>query len=332
MNKNIPEYYYENGYLDNKIQEIQAKSQNINGAAFAFVTDIHVAKNAMHSQYIIKEIMNNTPVENVFFGGDAIDTYGKKESCLKQIEEIKAYADVIGDRFYPVRGNHDFGICDGPDDGGVGFTLDEPTSRDLIVRPGSANMHDVPGKCFYYVDDAERKIRYIILDGYEIVIPGDHPWGVKDKILQDQYEWLLNDALNVDDYTIFVFAHAPGDKKINSWAPEMIPVTELLRAYNSRNSYRLNNDVAMLYTDFKNATSTVAAFICGHNHIDDSNQEGGLLVISTVGDSLYQEPNAPERKKDTLSEHGFDIFVVDKDSRSLSAIRIGAGESREWEY
>ena len=118
----------------------------------------------------------------------------------------------------------------------------------------------------------------------------------------------------------------------NSWAPEMIPVTELLRAYNSRNSYRLNNDVAMLYTDFKNATSTVAAFICGHNHIDDSNQEGGLLVISTVGDSLYQEPNAPERKKDTLSEHGFDIFVVDKDSRSLSAIRIGAGESREWEY
>lgn len=330
--KKIPSYYRENGYLDNKIREIQLKSQNINGAAFAFVTDIHIGGNAYHSQYILKEILEQTSAENVFFGGDAVSTYGNKEKCLAEIEKMKDYADVIGNHFYPVRGNHDYDMCDGPDDGGIGFTLDASASRELIVPSGSANIHDVPGKCYYYVDDEKNKIRYIVLDGYQIVIPGDHPWGVKDKILQDQYEWLLKDALNVENYTIIVFAHAPGDKKINSWAPEMIPVTELLRAYNSRSPYRLNNDVAMIYTDFKTVTSTVAAFICGHNHVDDSNLEGGLLVISTIGDGMYREPGAPERIAGTISEHGFDVFILDKDAHSLSAVRIGAGENREWKY
>lgn len=64
----LPEYYYENNWLEDKIAQIQEATRILQGVSFVFITDIHVPSNSMNSKYLIREVLKRTTVEDVFFG------------------------------------------------------------------------------------------------------------------------------------------------------------------------------------------------------------------------------------------------------------------------
>lgn len=84
--------------------------------------------------------------------------------------------------------------------------------------------------------------------------------------------------------------------------------------------------------DFSDATSVVSAYLCGHNHLDADCFEDGLLMISTTSDAPYQDDPKWKREAGTLTEQAFDVFTINTQERTVSAIRIGAGKNRSWRY
>lgn len=329
--KNLPEYYYENDWLENKIIEIREATRILHGVSFAFITDVHVPSNKMYSKYLLKEVLDRTTVMDVFCGGDAVYAFGSKRDSLAQAETMIEYSNYVSDRFYMAHGNHDITIRTSWEDTS-GFTAQWGAIYDLVMRQRENDVHGVPGKCFYYVDNAVQKVRYVVLDAYEKIAAEDQAWGITDYISQEQYEWLTKEALQVQGYTIVVFAHPAGDSEIPSYSKKMIPIADMLRALNNRKFYSYHEDGILAVADFTEATSVVAAFICGHNHGDYDHTEGGLLTISTASDAPYNDDPKWKRSKGNITEQAFDVFTIDTEKRTISTVRIGAGENRNWRY
>ena len=84
--------------------------------------------------------------------------------------------------------------------------------------------------------------------------------------------------------------------------------------------------------DFREATSVVAAYICGHNHGDYDHTERGLLTISTTCDASYNDDPKCMRIRGNVTEQAFDVFTIDTREKRISTVRVGAGENRSWRY
>ena len=329
--KELPEYYYENNWLEDKIAQIQEATRILRGVSFVFITDIHVPSNSMNSKYLIREVLKRTTLEDVFFGGDAVHAFGTEEECLEQAEAVIRYANDIPHRFFTVHGNHDFTIRTSPKEA-TGFTAQWETVYDFVMRQRENDVKGVPGKCFYYLDNPVQKVRFIVLDAYECVAERDVAWGVYDSISQEQYDWLANEALNVQGYTIIVFAHPSCDREVDSYSEKMVPVANMLRALNSRSLYSCQQDGILVEADFREATSVVAAYICGHNHGDYDHTERGLLTISTTCDASYNDDPKCMRIRGNVTEQAFDVFTIDTREKRSSTVRVGAGANRSWRY
>ena len=85
--------------------------------------------------------------------------------------------------------------------------------------------------------------------------------------------------------------------------------------------------------DFTDTTNEIICVISGHNHADKSNVKDGLLSITTTSDAYYNDdPDVTTRTKGTVTESAIDVFSIDLDKRTIKAARIGAGNSREWNF
>lgn len=327
----LPEYYFENDWLEQKMAEIRKATRILHGVSFAFITDTHVPSNAMNSKYLLQEVVRQTTVKDVFFGGDSVYAFGTQQECLAQAESMIAFSNEVTDRFYNVHGNHDFTIRTSWEDPS-GFTAQWGTVYDLVMRQRENAVSGKAGKCYYYLDNKVQKVRYVILDAYERAAAENQAWGISDYVSQEQYDWLVQEALNVQDYTIIAFAHPSADPEVPSHSEQMIPVAELLRALNNREKYSWKQGGLNVEADFTKATSVAAAYICGHNHGDYDHTERGLLTISTTCDASYNDDPKCKRSLGDRSEQAFDVFTVDTETRTISTVRVGAGENRSWKY
>ena len=103
-NNKIPSYY--NNYLKEKNKKVNEIMDNIKECtSFVFFTDVHVNNNSLNSPYIIKNILENTSVNDVICGGDIISGYNDENGIVKDCE---IYLNKFGfSKPYFVRGNHD---------------------------------------------------------------------------------------------------------------------------------------------------------------------------------------------------------------------------------
>lgn len=297
----VPEYYHTNNYLENKLTRINALASSCaaTGDSFIFITDEHWPLNQKQSIPLISAINESCHIDKVFSGGDTAD--GLSEDFCNQLR--KAFPH----RIYHVAGNHDWFT----EDGNLMYYYMDAYNVDQIGNPENH---------YYYVDNPQKKIRYIILNRFKQV---NGEW-INMNNDSEQVSWLANEALNVESgWGVIVFVHYIAESE----------------------------SVALALDSAKNNGVDVIAIIAGHNHFDMiQHTYGGIPMIYTTCDKneawihggVNQEPWLTEdRPSGTIYEQAFDVFTVDRVNKTITIVRIGmpamdnvdiALVSPEWTY
>ena len=329
--QDIPAYYHEAGYIEQKIEQIKTNiDQANNGVTFAYVTDGHWRDNGKQSFPLIKYIGKQADVPFTIYGGDNIFAFGTKSSAFEEADYYVRAMQICGP-IYGVKGNHDITIRNGWHDAG-GYTSTADEIYDYTVRPIAKQVKGVDGKCYYYWDDNKQDVRYIVLDLFEN-INTEISWGVNYGFSQEQADWLVKKALKCKGKTLVILVHASIDPKLGG-VKEMQFLHELFIALQNRTTFNLSEGL-QIKADFSKSTNTVACIISGHSHRDDSNFDRGVLSISTICDAAYNDdPKFKElpRQRGTVNEQAFDIMTIDPATHMIKAVRIGQGNDREWSY
>lgn len=327
----IPAYYFENGYLEGKIEKIKKNIESTQeGVTFPYLTDGHWRDNGKQSFPLIKHIGEQINLPFTVYGGDNIFAFGTKESAMEEAEYyLKAMRDY--GKVFGVKGNHDITIRNGWHDEG-GYTATQKEIYDYTTRPIANLVKGVEGECYYYWDDKKQGVRYIVLDLFEN-INTSISWGVNYGFSQKQANWLVQKALKCKDKTLVVFTHAPIDPKLGG-AEMMKFLHELFIAMQNREKFS-HNEGLKIEADFTKCNNTVACIISGHAHRDESHFERGVLSIGTICDAWYNDDpkfkHLP-RQRGTINEQAFDIMTIDTAKKRIHAVRIGQGGDREWSY
>lgn len=305
------DYYMMEGYLVNKVSRINelARSVGADGDAFIFISDTHWEKNAKKSPALLKYLHEHTHIDRLFGGGDYMDNALTPNPPL--FECVDALRDTWTGKRYLTLGNHDYM-------GSEAYALKD---KDLYYAVNSYGTERVGNlkRNYYYVDNPQTKLRYIVLNRYIDRIPVNNEI---NGLNEEQRTWLQNVALDVEDgWGVLVFIH------------------DLYRFIYGDDGYTAT--ISLNYTDsratveildaFVDGGGTVVGIFCGENHVDMVHRTpGGIPVITTTcdknksgGEGVPISDQWAERLDGTINEQAFDVMVVDKANRTIHAVRIG---------
>ena len=331
----LPGYYHADNYIDSKVDKINSNSSIASGVNFAYITDTHYGDNAGQSGNLLKYIKENTAISTVVFGGDIVRAYGTKANAW---DDVKKYTNLVDDIgiIYGTKGNHDITIKASANET-TGWTAPQSTIYDILNRKNERLIDNgINNKSYYYFDNKIQKVRFIVLDQYEDVQSGETTyWGTNSKFNQEQLDWLINDALNIDGYTLVVFTHSPSDSSMQYYSPYLDVVQKLLVAVANKQHFTYNQNELTADVDFSKTTNTIACHLSGHAHIDETHVDNSVLSIGVLCDAAYNDdPQYKDkpRTKGTINEQAFDIVSLDTTNRTIKLVRIGQGNDREFNY
>ena len=297
-----------------------------NAASFVFITDVHIHLNGRASVPLILRIGESTDVKTVVCGGDHCWAFGSKAQCVADFADSLQYMDPIRDNMmlYHVRGNHDATVRSSWELD-TGYTMPYDQVQKLFSDHGTKADFYEPGKLYGYVDDAKAKVRFVILDTTEHQLGEDAAWGVQYGMSKEQLAWLCDRALRLPgkEWAVIVFGHVPCVQELTGSHAEYANLRLVLETFKNKGTCE--------FGDFTNADGELIAYICGHNHHDGAATVNGLLHISTGCDS-YCKDDGISRDVGKAENTLFDLFLVDKDERSIQVFRVGAGQDRAFRY
>lgn len=309
----IPSYYLD--YIDNKIKEINSfeKQYGCDGDTFIFITDVHIGDNTMQSPKIIQEIVKKTNVKKIICGGDLITAFPQtEESIYKQAYDyINAYRNIHGANVYTIPGNHDIMGFKGQTTGNGTWNISDDERYSIAFKSQedyiNTNIEDLKN-VYFYIDNKAQKIRYICTNMFsqDSTQPSDV-----------QIEWIKNVALKDMDKTwnVVFFSHAGLTTTTGDGWSNTTPQAQSLK------------------TLIENARSTtnIVGHFAGHLHKDLHDLQNGINHISTACDAFYADDNVA-RTVGTVNEICFDVVCINKKSKKINCVRIGAGNNREFTY
>lgn len=297
----IPSYYYENNYLDNRIKVInEAIEECADGCeSFFWITDIHWEPefNARKSPLLIKYIASKTGIDKILNGGD---TGNSQVICKNAIAQLR---NAIGsNRVYTVTGNHEMYDASGYEKP-FERVADELRSHNTDIVYGDNN------KSYFYFDNVESKVRYIGLSAYGLLVNDDH----ESCYTAEQLTWFKNTALNVEkDWAIVIFSHTL--YHVNCVLDKLSTSPEGAKDFIDA-------------IDNYNGEGTISCVLLGHTHRDRIHiGRTGIPYIITASDRLapYLDDINVERIPGTISEQHFEVVVIDKSKRKIKLFSIGA--------
>lgn len=316
-----PDFYQ--AHIEDVISRYNAaRAQIQNSASFFFFTDIHLNMNALSSVPMIKEIGKATDVKTVICGGDFPTAFGSENQCIFSLENALDYiADVKENmNLYIARGNHDATIMDSREHF-VEHVMPYEDVQPLFAAHNSHTPGAVEGRLYLYADDPATKTRYIILDTSEYhLIPDINP---KDRhgMTRQQLDWLREEALHFDNgegWSVVIAGHIPCCDQMPSCC-QFPGLNEILRDFKNKTGA------------FSHTKAELVMYLCGHNHTDAHAYESGVLHVSTSCDAYYKDGGLT-RMVGTENESLFDLFLVDKDKKTVQVFRVGAGSDRQFSY
>ena len=297
-----------------------------NAASFLFLTDVHIHLNGRYSVPLMMEIGKHTDVKTVLCGGDFCWAWGSKAECIMQLEDAFNYMDPLKETMslYIARGNHDATVRNSLGDP-RGYTMPFDQLYPYFAKHNSPASGKVEGRLYFYADDPASKVRYVIVDNTEHHGAEDKGWGVEVEMTDIQLRWLADEALQLpgDDWAVVVMGHISCVPQIPSYNEGLNALAQILTAFSNKSTCR--------YGDFSNRPGTLVMYLCGHNHKDSTAIVDNVLHISTGCDSYCKDDVYP-RDIGSINNVLFDLFLVDKDRRTVQVFRVGAGESREMNY
>ena len=293
----LPKYYFSDNYITSKVNEINSiiKSCASNGDAFFFITDEHWELNARNSPMLVKYLHDKCNITRLFDGGDRYNGYDEyRVDCLLR--------EAMGsDRVYPVVGNHEYLL---------GGTNNDAFATSFIHITDA--VWGEQGKPYYFVDNNQQKIRYIMLQAFDEHQDGSV--GASIGYSDAELAWLQNTALNVEHgWVIIIFTHSMLAMNDNTKTVG-VPSGRFKMAYDIINNY--------------DGKGTIACVIMGHAHWDKKHTtSSGVQMIVTTCDKydLSKEPGLEQdtRTPGTISEQAFEVVVLDKQNRKITFVRIG---------
>lgn len=313
----IPSYYA--SHMASKLQTINEHSADIgdNGDGFVWITDYHIESNTNNSPRLVKNVLNNSAIPRVVFGGDAFDS---TDTVAGAVAEIMAFQEKFKEHevkpFDFVIGNHEYNNTSG-DTPSKQLTIGEVFG--LTVKP-SENEYTISSDLnAYYRDNARQKIRYFYL-------ACDYVAWVRD----NQIAWIAGQFENVPSgWSVFVFTHRGLNGAMDALGSGFDEVGKAMDALKVKGTYTYNG----ASYDYSGTNVTVIGSICGHTHIDGSYTSAqGIPHICTTTDAYALQQGSLARLLNTTSEQAFDVVQIDKTNRKIYCTRIGAGADREFSF
>ena len=284
-NYTLPGYYMVDDYILNKINRINALGKESDDV-FIFITDIHWSRNAKQSPALINYIMRRCGISKVFDGGDFADAVDKTA--------LDIYKDAVIGEIHHATGNHDW------------FSPETGKSLYYAFDYDKNNQYGVFDKHYYYYDNVQAKIRYVVLNPFINTISTG--WDIEYKA--DQITWLRDTALNVPDgYDVVIITHY--------YATNSSSITGMTAIESIINTFNGSGDGKVL-------------FVCeGHRHWDAVFTSGFEVPIVLTTCDKYDVSNEPTlsgyvREKGTISEQAFDVVFINRDTHTATFVRIGA--------
>ena len=302
----LPEYYNDTGYIQAKSNRITELAQSCvgNGLVFAFVTDEHWNYNAKHSPVLLRYLYEHTHLPVLINGGDSGNGV--------RVDAIDKYRTYFPGKMYNVPGNHDWYNGNAASGMNKVYYAFDMFNNDQVT--GNAMEH------YYYVDNVQQKIRFIMLNAF--LWDSENPTTAKTGYNADQLAWLTGEALTAPvGWDYIVFTHYIGTTTRDTTPEGVGNFRNALDAYNAHSSH----------------TGKVLAIIQGHGHYDAVyHTAGGIPIVLVTCDKYYpfvrtvdgvttdMEPWISEyRILGTRTEQAFDVFVLDRENRKFTAVRIG---------
>lgn len=285
----IPTYW--KTYIQPKIDRLNQLAVGCvaNGDFFGFITDEHWELNQKKSPELLKILNDKCYFNRLFSGGDTADIVSKPFCDALRIHYPHNIHHVIG--------NHD--------------VMGDGTSSKTYYYMDSFNNNQIGNayEHYYYVENPQMKIRYIVLAAYRHTSTGTN---IENGYTQEQVTWLNNEALNVPNgWSVIVLTH------------DAVGYSEGWVAIKSA------------LDDAKENGKDVICIVSGHAHYDAINHTtGGIPIIVTTCDKsgawidsqhVDREPWLTEyRIPGTTSEQAFDMIFIDRANKEITCVRIGA--------
>jgi hypothetical protein len=339
----LPAYYGD--YLAKVAGKVAAlKRECCDG--FWFLTDLHIPSNRCVSGKLLARLAEETGIGKVLCGGDHVEAFGGKDSIDRTIVDYKEKwvrtIERAGGEFLPAKGNHDFTIRKSMQVK-EGFTYSNREARDILmdtdaVRKRAVVNPDDPEACYYYVDEPNAKIRYIVADTSDRVASDRTYWAVEYGMGDRQLVWLAEKALlgMPQDWDAVVMYHIPAVPLVsceNRGLQATARWRRLLEAYQNRRRVTMDEKTF----DFGKARGRILMNLTGHEHAERQTYLNGLWHFTEPCDAAYGDyingsapwcPGLPKKEKGTVFEQTFAAIQINSRKRTLHFTRFGGGGDR----
>lgn len=346
----IPEYWVD--AVSSKEQEVKniifnsAKNDN-DIAVFFAITDQHYPSNTNVSTALMKYLSEKCGVGLTVCLGDIIeDSVISRDIGLERIHIAMTNLGQMSDRMILTQGNHDTNAQMSDSNGQI--TADRIIyDKEWVLHTSNKlrNLNritfDALGKAFYYDDDVQ-KIRFISIDSFD-----GKSYRYTDGILtsfslggvtERQIDWLNNVALSdvPSDYSVITFSHYTPFSATTNTDSGSVAIPNGVMGNGTLVLQAISNFVS-------NGGNYIAHF-AGHLHHDFISVNDGITSVHllndgldwrkqfTTGDGTVIPSNAPKKNVGSVNECAFDVVIVNKTTRHVDLIRVGAGDNRGFDY
>lgn len=359
------------GYFDNIIDEFggpipsyfvnKLNSMNsIDNSTFnvGFITDNHhqlstYSPGSLTHYANIAALTRMVPINAVIAGGDNINGYFDRNQ--KFVETRQATSGLYGrvshntDVFFML-GNHDTG--NGQNGNSTpATTITESELKSFYLSKEKAFNENRNGDSLYgFKDYEDQKIRVIWLNSFDLPWTLNSDGTYKYNFLTtsgyqgDQLEWLAKSALKLksSDWHVMIFTHCPLPHTFEVAAGQA-PLTQInsdilvsiINAFQNGTSLTVSESSRELPVSFSADFSTqgsgvVIGLFSGHIHRDGQMVYNDINCVETSCSLCHTGDTG--RTAGTLSEDCWDIFSINKASRTIIAHRFGYGSDRTITY
>ncbi len=314
----IPAYVKEETErVENELIPLLAKNQMLIG----FNTDQHLYAigsphylPAIYGLHALGEIADFIGLDLICLGGDGCGYSEEDKDRTHIFRDICEINYAVRNHSTPVismAGNHDAGQNNRAI---TGYEVFNAHMKRSLYNTNAVFANNHSTNC--YMDFDNHRIRVIFLDTNT---RKENPVYTAD----DRRAYLvntLNDTLaNKKDYSVIVFSHQPINNTLSpDWFQQPIALQDCL-------------------TDFVSRGGHLICSIVGHSHNDAWEVNDDILYIATAQAASHQSNKSMdnisnERTRGTRTETAFDIFAIDQEEKTITAIRYGCGENRKWSY
>lgn len=302
----VPTYFVEQ--LSQVIEDANKDIANVgaDGDNFIFITDIHWESNAKKSPALIHNICDRMYLDNVIFGGDAINGIVDQNAAREYIAAVASGLRNARSHFAAAFGNHD----DNSNNGTAFANHDQPFYA-LMQKPNDYRVTEKVVNCYYYFDNPACNTRFIVLNS-----------STTYNISSTQQTWLRGILTNTPaGMHIIIFVHI--------YIREVRQTSEDVYIgydFEISNSGSTINTILADFTDKK-----IEAVFAGHAHLDANGMTDSMVpvVVSDCdGRNTFMWPNT----LNTINEQSFDVVTIAYTDKVITCRRVGRGKSRIIHY